>query len=230
MLAIVVPKALVFTAVWPLKDAKARSLINIVLPSIFSTIWPTIPTIAMHSRLIPRSPESSSIDSSVLSTAMKVVLSESTSELGAIRKTVNAPSFLETVAIRTSVSGAICPNLYSMSILAISAPLAFVFCQILVVINAITMGYIESPFTNINIAITMQKSTSSFSTIVLPLAFVSCSICPQLHTKAMAYIASPLPIVDSTTSELVTRSTEPTRTCHWRRQTDELFQLSLEVV
>jgi hypothetical protein len=111
-----------------------------------------------------------------------------------------------------------------MTILAISTPFAFVFRQVLVVINAEAMAHAGLPLTDVNIAVAMQKSTSPFSSIILPLAFVSRTISPPHHSQAMTHVAFPLPIVDCAAPELVPRSTErAVGTCHRRLDCHELF-------
>ena len=107
------------------------------------------------------------------------------------------------ISVLALVTRVIRPNLFTITVLLILEPVAFVVSAICVVVLAIAMGFIIFPFAVVHVTIGMDEPSTTVGLVSSPVAFIERAIDPDLGASAiLAAHLVPLTLVLSPVVEL----------------------------
>jgi len=100
------------------------------------------------------------------------------------------------VFVHALVASIVWPNLFTLAVLFILLPLAFVLGTVSVVVDTITVGLVVLPLAVVNIAVSVDEATSTVSLVVFPVAFIERAVNPNLDALTILLaIVIPLALV-----------------------------------
>ena len=113
---------------------------------------------------------------------------------------------LSSESVVTLISRLVSPRLYSVSVLQVVLPHAFVLSSIDMFVDTSAIRLIVGPVAIIDVTVDMDESAFAVGPILTPLARVLGPIVPRLLTETVTEAALPLPGVHGTSLKGVRRS------------------------
>mmetsp|Transcript_113515 Transcript_113515/g.345320 ORF Transcript_113515/g.345320 Transcript_113515/m.345320 type:complete len:304 (-) Transcript_113515:218-1129(-) len=220
------PEALIASPVGPGEDAKALLPVEDILAGVLPPAGPEVVARAVYPAVCPRTFVPTAVSADVEALSADGIALPCAAILRTVGPEVNAPTFLLAAFEGALETGPFRPDLHTVAILEVIAPLALVRRALTVVVHAIAMGHIGPPLADIDIAVGVGELALARSGVVVPLALIGGTVRPTLRAEAVPFATAPLAEVHRARLELMPR---PVRLCATGCHPTQLGDLPVEV-